>query len=205
NPTASQPDPTTQQSLEGAVNPMADDVHPDELAPVVTGPDIDGGDWVYRQARAVEDAESSWRAQRYQTERAAYNELFDKEHYAWIEGDGAKEDSYCDAIWDQAAQVAAARLAEQGVSRPDPSDFGITRDADADAYALAGNEAPDPDGWYALPRDDNDQRSLKEVVAEARAAVQQLANQEPAQEPTSAQAYEQLAAVTVDEVVLGDE
>ncbi|MGH3525763.1 MAG: hypothetical protein ACRDQ6_00430 [Pseudonocardiaceae bacterium] len=52
--------------------------------------------------------------------------------------------------------------------------------------------------------DDHDRRPLEEVVADARAAVQELANQRPAHEPATA--YEQpTAEATADAIVLGDE
>ncbi|MGH3575660.1 MAG: hypothetical protein ACRDUW_28220, partial [Pseudonocardiaceae bacterium] len=53
--------------------------------------------------------------------------------------------------------------------------------------------------------DGNDQRPLVEVVAEARAAVRELANQEPAREPVAAQVHEEFTVGTADAVVLGDE
>ncbi|MGH3608507.1 MAG: hypothetical protein ACRDRD_10545 [Pseudonocardiaceae bacterium] len=52
--------------------------------------------------------------------------------------------------------------------------------------------------------DGNDQRPLVEVVAEARAAVRELANQEPAREPVAAQVHEEFTVGTADAVVLGD-
>ncbi|MGH3751962.1 MAG: hypothetical protein ACRDRP_04565 [Pseudonocardiaceae bacterium] len=71
----------------------------------------------------------------------------------------------------------------------------------AEAAAIAASEAVWDDGDW----DDHDRRPLEEVVAEARAAVQELANREPAHEPAPAQAYEQPAAVTADAVVSGDD
>lgn len=44
-------------------------------------------------------------AERYRAVRATYDELYDPAYYASIEGDGGKEDQYCDTVWEHAEQL----------------------------------------------------------------------------------------------------
>ncbi|MGH7750134.1 MAG: hypothetical protein ACREQ5_36010, partial [Candidatus Dormibacteria bacterium] len=44
-------------------------------------------------------------AARYAEVRQVYNHLYDPAHYATIEGDGGKEDAYCDSVWERAESL----------------------------------------------------------------------------------------------------
>jgi hypothetical protein len=69
--------------------------------------------------------------------RELYDELYDAAEYARVEGDGAREDAYCDGVWDHAEALV---------------DAGAT----AEEYRLAAEWATDveaevdPDSWAAL-------------------------------------------------------
>lgn len=92
----------------------------------------------------------------YEAVRAEYDQLFDPEHYASIEGDGGREDSYCDQLWDTAVQNA--QLAEAANAN---LDGGAAFDAAVnDQLAKHGREPAGPgatDEALARLLDDLDQ------------------------------------------------
>lgn len=64
-----------------------------------------------REAAAVEQAAVDATIARYTEIRRVYDQLFDPAHYASIEGDGGREDAYCDDVWGRAeAIVTNSRL-----------------------------------------------------------------------------------------------
>lgn len=65
-----------------------------------------------REAAAVEQAAVDAMLARHAEIRRVYNRLFDPAHYASIEGDGGREDAYCDDVWNRAEAIVATNHLE---------------------------------------------------------------------------------------------
>lgn len=73
---------------------------------------------------------------RYAAVRQVYDHLFDPAHYARIEGDGRKEDGYCDSVWD-----LAENLVDLGYTAADLAEFAAEAQAARNADVIAANLA----------------------------------------------------------------
>lgn len=62
----------------------------------------------YERARYADAAEALVNAERHAEVRALYDELYDADAYARVEGNGMLEDSYCDGVWDHAEALVDA-------------------------------------------------------------------------------------------------